>query len=119
MNPKPAWISMVLLGVLSAALPAYAASRPGKISGTVHDSAGVPQMGAAIEVHSAGLTTALLTFTDAHGRYSVKELPVGRYQVKVSQTSCLPTLRENVSLRWAAEVIVIPTLSTIFEALPF
>ena len=117
MNPRPAWISMVLLGVLSAALPAYAASRPGKISGTVRDSAGVPQMGAAIEVHSAGLTAALLTFTDAHGRYSVKELPVGRYQVKVSQTSFLPTLRENVSLRPGAEVIVNLTLNTLFEAL--
>src|SRR5437868_4098919 len=117
MNPRPAWISVVLLGVLSAALPSFAASRPGKISGTVHDSAGVPQMGAAIDVHSAGLTAALLTFTDAHGRYSVKELPAGRYQVKVSQTSFLPTLRENVSLRPGAEVIVNVTLNTLFEAL--
>src|SRR5207248_10180963 len=114
MNPRPAWISMVLLGVLSAALPAYAASRPSKISGTVRDSAGVPQMGAAIEVHSAGLTTALLTFTDAHARYSVKELPVCRYQGKVSQTSLLPTLRESVSLRSGAEVIVSLTLNTLF-----
>jgi len=87
MNPKPAWISMVLLGVLSAALPAHAATRPGKISGTVRDSAGVPQMGAAVEVHAPGPAAALLTFTDSHGRYSVKELPAGHYQVKVSHAA--------------------------------
>src|SRR5919109_1401961 len=117
MNPRPAWIAVVLLGVLSAAAPASAASHLAKISGTVRDSAGVPQMGAAVEVHATGLTAALLTFTDGHGRFSVKELPAGRYQVKVSQTSFLPTLRENVSLRPGAEVVVNLTLNTLFEAL--
>ena len=45
---------------------------------------------------SAGFHTNLLTFTDAHGRYSARDLPAGRYQVKASANSFLPTLDKMI-----------------------
>lgn len=106
----------VLFLATSALLAAQA--RLGSISGTVRDSAGVPQLGAAVEVlASAANTAAALVYTDSRGRYSVPRLPAGHYQVKATQTSFLPTLRENVALRSGAAVVVNLTLNTVFEAL--
>ena len=49
--------------VLSMALPAWSAARPGAISGFVRNSNGVPQMGAVVEVLGSALDT-LKVFTD-------------------------------------------------------
>ncbi|HEV2113252.1 MAG TPA: carboxypeptidase-like regulatory domain-containing protein, partial [Terriglobales bacterium] len=95
-----------------------AQARLGSISGTVRDSAGVPQMGAAVELlASAANAATAIVYTDSRGRYSATRLPAGHYQVKASQASFLPTLRENVALRSGAAVVVNLTLNTVFEAL--
>ncbi len=104
---------MMLL--LALAVPAFAAGRPGTISGYVRNSAGRPQMGAAVEVFTSA-TRAMTVFTDARGFFSAAGLDAGMYHVKVSAPSFLPALRENVSLRAGASVLVNVTLNTLFEA---
>src|SRR5258706_15094683 len=84
------------LMLLVTGLFAHAQSGTGSISGVVRASAGVPQMGAAVRIFAGA--QALLVFTDANGRYSGRELLPGTYQVKVSATSFLPSLRENIPL---------------------
>jgi hypothetical protein len=101
--------------LLALALPASAAGKPGAIAGFVRSSAGVPQMGAAVEVFSRA-TDAVTVFTDARGFYSVAGLLPGTYHVKVTAPSFLPSLRENVALKAGASVLVNVTLSTLFEA---
>ncbi len=98
------------------ALPASAASNTGTITGQVRNSAGVPQMGAVVEVLSPAFTI-LTVFTDARGSYSVSNLSPGMYQVKVSAPSFLPSIRENVPLKSGASLVVNVTLNTLFEAL--
>lgn len=100
---------------IALVLPASAVSRPGMISGYVRDSAGIPQMGAAVEVFSA-TAQALTVFTDIHGFYSARQLVPGVYAVKASAASFLPSLRENVNLRAGASAVVNITLNTLFEA---
>jgi hypothetical protein len=103
---------MLLLGL---AIPASAARKPGSISGYVRNSAGVPQMGAAVEILSSA-TKAIRVFTDEKGFYSVSELLPGIYDVRVSAPAFLPVVRERLGLRSGASVLVNVTLSTIFEA---
>jgi hypothetical protein len=102
--------------VMALAVPASASGKPGTISGFVRNSAGTPQMGAMVEVF-ARATQPLTVFTDAKGHYSASGLEPGTYYVKVSAPTFLPAMRENVSLRSGAAVLVNVTLSTLFEAI--
>ncbi len=97
-------------------LPVWAADRTGSISGYVRSSAGVPQMGAMVEVLSSALHTFRL-FTDENGFYSARNVIPGVYSVKASVPTYLPSLREHVSLRAGGSVIVNMTMSTLFDAM--
>ncbi|MGI9103696.1 MAG: carboxypeptidase-like regulatory domain-containing protein [Terriglobales bacterium] len=111
MGRKLGWMMLLL----ALAVPACAAGRPGTISGFVRNSAGHPQMGAAVEVFTTA-TRAMTVFTDARGFFNAVGLEAGTYHVKVTAPSFLPALRENVSLRAGASVLVNVTLNTLFEA---
>ncbi len=78
-------------------------------------------MGAAVEIlGSAAQTLKVLTlkvFTDDRGFYSVPSLLPGTYSVKVSAPSFLPSLREKISVRAGAKLMVNVTLTTLFEAI--
>lgn len=102
--------------VFGLALPALAANSPGSISGYVRSSAGVPQMGAVVEVLSTAVHS-LKVFTDDRGFYSVNELIPGTYSLKVSAPSFLPTLRDRIGLRAGSAMVVNVTLNTLFEAI--
>ena len=83
--------------LLALSLAASAQIHSGTISGAVKNSAGVPQMGAAVKV-LLGAGEIATVFTDAHGRYTAANLPAGTYVVRASATAFLPSLRENVAL---------------------
>src|SRR5256885_4031374 len=112
MRKKLGW----LLSLLILAAPASAASS-GSISGVVKSADGTPQMGVVVEVFLAGSLQSLLLYTDDSGRYSASNISPGIYNIKVSAASFLPTLRENVSLRSGAHIVVNLTLNTLFEAI--
>jgi hypothetical protein len=105
-----------LLVVLLAWVPLHAAS-VGAIAGYVKDSSGTPQMGAVVEVFVSAAKVGTTVFTDSRGYYLANNLPAGTYQVKVTATSFLPSLRENVLLRSGAHVIINLTVNTLADAL--
>ena len=105
-----------LLVVLMASAPVFAAAA-GEISGFIKSSTGTPQMGAAVEIFTSAAVLGTTVFTDAQGHYVASNLTPGIYQVKVSAASFLPSLRENVSLRSGARVLVNLTLNTLADAL--
>src|SRR5437868_4008395 len=84
------WLFIVL--ALSALTTTSAASDRSAISGTVRDAAGVPQMGAVVELF--GAKQILKAVTDDHGQYHIADLVPGIYRIKVSALSFLPSLRE-------------------------
>jgi hypothetical protein len=101
--------------VLGLALPAWSAERSGTISGYVRNAAGVPQMGAVVEILGSGAQT-FTAFTDGRGFFSLGGLLPGIYDIKVSATSFLPSFRDGVGLRSGGKVVVNLTLSTLFDA---
>ncbi|HEY1270918.1 MAG TPA: carboxypeptidase-like regulatory domain-containing protein, partial [Terriglobales bacterium] len=104
-----------LMLALGLVMPAAATSKPGSISGCVRDSAGVPQMGAAVEILGSA-SRAMKVFTDDRGFYTIAGLVPGVYNLRVSAPSFLPALRERIGLRPGGSMVVNVTLSTIFEA---
>jgi len=105
-----------LLVVLLAWAPLHAAS-VGAIAGYVKDSSGTPQMGAVVEIFVSAAQVGTTVFTDSRGYYLANNLPAGTYQVKVTATSFLPSLRENVLLRSGAHLIINLTVNTLADAL--
>jgi hypothetical protein len=98
---------------------ASAAVNPGVIAGTVRDSAGVPQMGAVVEILASSAARAQTVLTDTRGAFSIAGLLPGLYTVKVTAPSFLPTIRERVHLQSGASLLLNVTLNTLFEAIQF
>ena len=116
---------IVIMMVATVSVPAWAGTAssavPGAISGYVRDASGAPQMGAVVEVLGSATQAlkafTLKAFTDDRGFYSVSGLLPGTYSVKASAPSFLPSLREKISLRSGAKLMVNVTLTTLFEAI--
>jgi Carboxypeptidase regulatory-like domain len=110
-------LKLGLIGI-ALALPVLAADRPGSasISGYVRSAAGVPQMGAMVEVLGSA-AHSLKVFTDENGFYSAAGLLPGVYNIKAYSPSFLPALRERVGLRPGASAMVDLKLSGLFEAI--
>jgi hypothetical protein len=112
MVPKFGFV-VILLGL---ALPAWSGDRPGSIAGYVRNAAGVPQMGAMVEVLNSA-AQSLTVFTDEKGFYSAAGLLPGMYDIRVSAPSFLPSLRERVGLRAGNRVLLDVTLTSLFDAM--
>ncbi|MDT8067261.1 MAG: carboxypeptidase-like regulatory domain-containing protein [Terriglobia bacterium] len=105
----------LLLIAMTIAAGASAAVNPGVISGYVKNSAGVPQMGATVEVLS--LAAPIIARTDADGHYTLRGLLPGLYAIKVTAPSFLPSIREKINLQSGSSMVVNVTLNTLFEAI--
>ncbi len=92
------------------------AADSGSISGYVKDRSGMPQLGAVVEVFTSAASLGVTVFTDERGFYSAENLLPGVYQVKVTALSFLPSLRENVTLRSGARVLVNVTLNALADS---
>ena len=90
-------------------------SAKGSVSGLVRDSAGVPQIGAQVQLLRPDLTVIASVYTDRAGRFIIPSVLPGRYAVKAMGTWFLPSLRENVRVR--TNTVVNLTLNTLYEAM--
>jgi hypothetical protein len=102
--------------IVALSLPAWAAERPGAISGYVRDASGIPQMGAVVEIVGTAARTWTV-FTDGAGFYSASDLLPGLYTVKVSAPSFLPAWRDKVGLHPGTSTHLNITLNTLLNAM--
>ena len=101
--------------VASLCVTASAGVNPGSISGYVKNTAGVPQMGATVELLSA-TGQPKTAYTDAKGFFRLTGLAAGSYDIYASAPSFLSTLRQDVVLAAGSSKVVNVTLKTLFEA---
>lgn len=104
---------VLLMTVLT--LSAYAEG-PAAVSGVVRDAKGSPQVGALVELLGPNLAVIASAFTDDHGRYSLRDVSPGSYNLKASGSFFLPTLRENLRVIADSKLVVNLTLNTLYEA---
>jgi hypothetical protein len=81
----------------------------------VRDSAGVPQIGAEVQLLRADLTVLSSVYTDSSGRFKIPSILPGKYAIKAMGAWFLPSLREDVRIR--TNTVVNLTLNTLYEAM--
>ena len=92
-----------------------AAALTAAVSGVVRDTQGVAQMGALVEVLSAGSGSVGTAFTDMVGRYRIANLAPGMYQVRASAALFVPATRGNLRLSTGMRATVNLTLSMLSD----
>ena len=85
------------------------------VSGLVRDSAGIPQIGAEVQLLRPDLTVVASVYTNSQGQFKIPSVFPGRYALKAMSMSYLPSLREDVHVR--AGTIVNLTLNTLYEVM--
>ena len=107
----------ILTLVIACCLGAHGAISPGAIRGTVRNTAGVPQLGAVVEVLANSASQIQTVVTDAKGSFTIAGLLPGIYTVRVTAPSFLPTIRERVRVQPGANLLINLTMNTLFEAI--
>jgi hypothetical protein len=97
-----------------AAAPVFGAA-PASVSGVVRDSAGVPQIGAEVQLLRSNLSVVASVYTDDTGRFVISSLVPGSYALKAMGPYFLPAMREDVRVRGA--VVINLTLNTLYEVI--
>ncbi len=97
------------------ALGTASLSRAATVSGVVRDSAGVPQIGAEVQLLGSDLSIIANVYTNGEGRFLISSLTPGRYILKAMGPSFLPSQRENVRVH--AGTIVNLTLYSLYEVI--
>jgi Carboxypeptidase regulatory-like domain len=85
------------------------------VTGVVRNSAGVPQIGAVVQLLRPDFSVAASVYTNSKGHFAFGTVVPGRYSVKAMGASFLPSLRENVRVQ--AGTVVNMTLNTLYEVM--
>lgn len=88
----------------------------GKILGTVTDQTGAVVAGATVVAKNVGTGIERTTTTDADGNFSFAELPIGSYEVKITQGNFRPQTIKDVVVEVAGERRTDASLSAGTEA---
>ncbi|HJP92323.1 MAG TPA: TonB-dependent receptor [Pyrinomonadaceae bacterium] len=96
-------IAHVLLAILLPAAVVYGQTFRGTILGTVTDPNGAVVPGAKVTVKNTSTGLERSTTTDDAGDYTLAELPIGPYEVRVEQTGFVPSVVSNVTVEVASE----------------
>jgi len=111
---RSAYFAGFAVFIALGAAPSFGAASA-SVSGLVRDSAGVPQIGAEVQVLDPGLSVIARAYTNAEGRFLISSLTPGRYILKAMGPSFLPSQRENVKVR--SGTVVNLTLYTLYEVI--
>lgn len=94
-------LTLYLILILSSTVSAQ--TFRGTILGTVTDPNGAVVSGATVTVKNTSTGLERSTTTDDAGNYSVPELPIGPYEVRVEQTGFVASVVSNVTVEVASE----------------
>ena len=103
---------IILVFVLLAAVSLSAQTFRGTILGTVTDPSGAVVAGAKVTVKNTGTGLERSTETSGDGSYSLPELPIGAYNVTVTQSGFQTFVATGVTVDVAAERRVDAALKT-------
>jgi hypothetical protein len=109
---KDLWLGALLLSLASGVCSAASTAA---VSGVVHDTQGVAQMGARVQVLTAGSVSVATAFTDIYGRYRIANLVPGKYQVRATAALFVPAMRNNLQLSTGMRATVNLTLNMLSD----
>jgi hypothetical protein len=87
----------------------------GEILGSVTDAAGIPQMGASVQLFNKYQQFLARTLTNVDGRFAFGALPADNYSVRVSLASFLPAARDRVAVKVGLDSVLEIHLATLLS----
>ncbi len=111
------------LGVCASAPPAEAQSSRkstvGTISGVVRDPAGIPQLGATVEIlaEASGTLLGHQLLTNTEGSFHAENLAPGLYTVRVTLAGFLPALEKHIQISSNLTTVVRVQLESLFASI--
>ncbi len=104
--------SLLVLIVLSGAIALQAQTFRGTLLGTVTDPAGAVVPGAAVVVTNTGTGIERTVTSNAEGNFTASELPIGRYNVRVTSPGFSAFRAENIEITVSSQVTITIALKT-------
>lgn len=93
------WAALLLVSSLFFASPCpYAQSTGGRVRGTVTDASGSAVVGAVVTLVNTATNVTRDTTSGSSGEYQFLEVPIGTYEVDVSQTGFKKFARKDVGV---------------------
>ena len=102
---------MLALGFLMPNRMSAQGSTNATILGTVTDSGGAVVPNAPVRVKNVATSQTQQVATDAQGRYTIADLPIGNYEAQASAPGFQTTVRRGITLTVGAQAVVDFTLS--------
>lgn len=87
----------------------------GNLLGTVVNAAGIPQMGATVNLFDRYERLIARTMTGPSGRFAFSALPADRYSIRVSLASFLPAARNNIAVHAGVDSMLEIHMATLFS----
>ena len=94
-------------------------AQAGKLSGLVHDSSGIPQLGATVAItpETPGVSTSYEFLTNTQGIFKGEKLAPGAYTVRVTLVGYLPFLQKHVEISANLTTTVRVQLESMFASI--
>jgi hypothetical protein len=103
------------LGVFCLAGAGFAAppmKTAGVIGGSVSNPAGVPQLGATVQLYDRQERPIQRVLTDSQGKFQFVSLPPDRYSVKVTMAAFFPAIEKNILVQPGTQSLLAVHLSS-------
>lgn len=88
----------------------------GSLIGSVRDSAGVPQMGALVQLFNRHDKLVEKVITNANGEFGFDALLPDLYSVRVTLSSFMPALKRNISIQPAIRSVLAINLASVLSS---
>jgi hypothetical protein len=89
----------------------------GNLLGSVVDAAGIPQMGASVQLFNKYERLLARTSTAVDGRFAFPDLPIDTYSIRVSLPSFLPASRDKIAVKAGTDSLLQIHLATLLSSI--
>src|ERR1700736_1105856 len=100
------YLPVLLISVILGACLASAQVTTGTISGTVQDQSGAAVAGTEITIRNLDTGIARTMISDAGGRYTAPDLPLGNYEVQGQHSGFQTEVRSGINITVGREAVV-------------
>jgi len=98
--------TLVMATLVLAVAPLWAQGPTAGVQGTVSDPSGAAVAGATVQVRNTGTGVTQSVTTDAQGRYTVPDLPIGDFDVQASMAGFQTVVRTGITLSVGSESVI-------------
>ena len=98
------FVSVLFFAAASSAL--FGQAGTASISGRITDASNAAVPAASVAVKNTGTSASQTTVSDAEGRYTIPELPIGTYDIQVSKAGFQTSVQTGITLTVGSSPVI-------------